>query len=59
MMTSGVIFTLSQFNDANRTWILTDRGILLMDANSEYDLLFFCLDDNVTFKKGLLAFQFQ
>ena len=54
MMTSGVIYTLSQFNDANRTGILTDSGILLMDANSEYNLLFVCLDDNVTFTIGML-----
>ena len=54
MMTSGVIYTLSQFNDANRTGILTDSGILLMDANSEYNLLFVCLDDNVTFAIGML-----
>ena len=55
MMTSGVIYTLSQFNDANRTGILNNSGILLMDTNSEYDLLFVCLDDNVTFTIGMLA----
>ena len=26
-----------------------------MDANSEYDLLFVCLDDNVTFTIGMLV----
>ena len=55
MMTSGVIYTLSQFHGANRTGILTDSGILLMDADSGYDLLFVCLDDNVTFTIGRLA----
>ena len=55
MMTSGVIYTLSQFNGVNGTRILTDSGILLMDANSEYDLLFVCLDDNVTFTIGMLV----
>ena len=59
IMTSGVNYTLSQFNGANRTGILTDSGILLlMDENSVYDLLFVCLDDNVTFTIGRLALQF-
>ena len=55
MMTGGVIYTLSQFKDANRTRILTDSGILLTYANSEYDLLFVCFDDNVTFTIGMLT----
>ena len=55
MVTGGVIYTLLQFNGANRTGILTDSGILLMDTNSEYDLLFVCLDNNVTFTIGRLA----
>ena len=55
MMANGVIYTLSQINGANRTGILTDSGILLMDTNSGYDLLFVCLDDNVTFTIGMLA----
>ena len=59
VMTSGVIYTLSQFNGANRTGILTDSGILLMDTNSEYHLLFVCLDDNVTFTIGRLALHFE
>ena len=33
-MIIGVIYTLSQFNDANRTGIFTDSGILLMDAQT-------------------------
>ena len=56
MMNSGVIYNLSQFNDANRTGILTDSGILLMDTNSV--LLFVCLDDNVTYTIGTLALYF-
>ena len=52
MMTSGVIYTLSQFNDANRTGLLNNSGILLMNTNSEYVLRFVCLDDNVTFTIG-------
>ena len=55
MMTSGVIYTLSQFNDANRSGILADSGVPLMDANSEYDLMFACLDMTVTFNIGMLA----
>ena len=55
MMTCGVFYTLSQFNEAHRTGILTDSGIFLLDANSEYDLLFVCLNDNVTFTIGMLA----
>ena len=59
MMTSGVTYTLSHFSDANRTGILTDSGILLMDANSRYDLLFVCLDDNATFTIGKLTLLYQ
>ena len=55
MMTSGVIYTLSRINVRNRTGILTDSGILLMDANSEYNLFFYCLGNNVTFTIGMLA----
>ena len=55
-MTDGVVYTLSQINEANRTWILTESGVLLMGGNSEFDLLFVCSDDNVTFTIGMLAF---
>ena len=55
MTTSGVFYTLSQFNNASRTGILTDSGILLMDSNSEYDLIFACLDITIAFNIGMLA----
>ena len=54
MMTSSV-YTLSQFNGFSRTGTLTDSGILPMDLVSEYDLLFVCLDENVTSTIGMLT----
>ena len=54
MRTRGVIYTLSHFNGFSRTGSLTESGILLMDSASEYNLLFVCLDENVTFTIGML-----
>ena len=53
-MTSGVVYYLSQFNGFSRTGSLTENGILLIDSASEYNLLFVCLDENVTFTIGML-----
>ena len=53
-MTNGVVYTLSQFNGFSRTGSLTESGILLMDSATEYNLLFVCLDENVTFTIGML-----
>ena len=55
MMTSRVIYTLSQFNGFSRTGTLTESGIQPMDLVSEYDLLFVCLDENETFTTGMLT----
>ena len=48
-ITSGVSYTLSRFNDTSTTGALNDGGILQVNRNVEYNLLFVCLDKNTSF----------
>jgi len=45
-VTSGVIYNLMSFDITNRTGIWTNSGITHVDLNSEFDLLFICLDQS-------------
>ena len=55
MITSGVSYTLSPFNDTSTTGILTDGGILQVKRNDEYNILFLCLDKNTSFVIGVFS----
>ena len=55
VITRGISYILSPFNGTSTTGTLNDGGILQVERNSEYNLLFVCLGENTTFVIGMFV----